>query len=108
MLSNGEQFPLDRSLVVGRKPRSPRFAPGDEPRLVALGDDYQDISRSHVLIALDDWSVTVHDLGSTNGTWLKRVGQPDRRLGESDPVLAESGDVYDIGDGLTITLAGLP
>jgi hypothetical protein len=106
-ISNGEVFDLDRPLIVGRKPRSPRFAGNEVPRLVAVSGPHQDISRSHLKIELEDWSVMVNDMGSTNGTLLHRLGQPDRRLQGTEQVVAASGDVFDLGDGITVTITDL-
>ncbi|BDZ41258.1 hypothetical protein GCM10025865_05570 [Paraoerskovia sediminicola] len=67
----------------------------------------QDISRSHVEIRLEGWHVLVDDLGTTNGTVLHRPGQPPRRLQPGVPEIASSGDVVDLGDGVTLTLHGI-
>jgi hypothetical protein len=106
-LSTGERIPLDRPVIIGRKPRAPRFSNQDVPRLVTVDSPQQDISRSHLKIDLEDWSVLVSDLGSTNGTVLKRPGQPDRRLQGPEQVVAQAGDVYDLGDGITVQVVSL-
>ncbi|MDR1078590.1 MAG: FHA domain-containing protein [Propionibacteriaceae bacterium] len=106
-LSNGERYPLDQPVIIGRKPRSPRFSNQDVPRLIAVNGPRQDISRSHLKIALEDWSVMVSDLGSTNGTVLRRAGQPDRRLQAAEQVVAQTGDLYDLGDGVTVSIEEL-
>ncbi|MDR1790706.1 MAG: FHA domain-containing protein [Propionibacteriaceae bacterium] len=94
-------------MIVGRKPKAARFSGSDIPRLVTLNGDLPDISRSHLRITLQDWNVMVADMGSTNGTILLRAGQPDRRLQAQEDVMALDGDVYDLGNGITITLVGL-
>jgi pSer/pThr/pTyr-binding forkhead associated (FHA) protein len=104
LVSTGERIPLDRPVIVGRRPRAPRFSNDDMPRLVVVDGPQQDISRSHLKIDLVDWSVLVSDLGSTNGTTLRRAGQPDTRLQSGEPTLAQAGDVYDLGDGVTVTV----
>jgi hypothetical protein len=107
LVSNGERVPLDRPVIVGRRPKAPRFTNDDMPRLVAVAGPQQDISRSHLKVDLEDWSVLVTDLGSTNGTVLRRAGQPDRRLQGPEQVVAQAGDVFDLGDGVTVTVVEL-
>lgn len=107
-LSTGETVPLDRPLVVGRRPQATRVGHGRMPRLVAVPDDRQDISRSHVEIRLEEWHVLVVDLGTTNGTTLVRRGQPVARLHPREPVLVVGGDVVDLGEGVTLTFEDLP
>jgi hypothetical protein len=107
LLSTGERIVLDRPVIIGRKPRSPRFSNQDVPRLVSVNGPHQDISRSHLKIELEDWSVMVSDMGSTNGTTLRRPGLPERRLQGPEPVVAQVGDVYDMGDGVTMTVEEL-
>ncbi|MDR0960799.1 MAG: FHA domain-containing protein [Propionibacteriaceae bacterium] len=106
-LGTTERYPLDRPVVLGRKPRSTRFSVNDVPRLIAVNGPRQDISRSHLRIDLEDWSVIASDLGSTNGTVLRRPGQPDRRLQAPEQVVAQAGDVYDLGDGVTVAIVEL-
>jgi hypothetical protein len=107
LLSTGERIPLDRPVIIGRKPNAPRFSNADMPRLVVVESPRQDISRSHLKIDLEDWSVIVSDLGSTNGTVLRREGQPDRRLKGPEQMVAQVGDVYDLGDGITVQVVSL-
>ncbi|MDR1266087.1 MAG: FHA domain-containing protein [Propionibacteriaceae bacterium] len=106
-LSTGELIPLDRPVVFGRRPKAARFSNADLPRLVAVNGPRQDISRSHFKIDLDEWSVLASDAGSTNGTVLRRAGQPDRRLRPGEQVVAQAGDLYDLGDGVTIKVVEL-
>jgi hypothetical protein len=108
LLSTAVAFDLDRPLVIGRRPRSARFSSTAVPRLVTVLSPSQDISRSHLMVELEDWSVLVSDLGTTNGTVLRRAGFPDRRLQSKENVLAKNGDVFELGDGVTVTFRGLP
>ncbi|MCL2786945.1 MAG: FHA domain-containing protein [Micrococcales bacterium] len=108
VFSTGQAHSLDHSLIIGRKPRSARFTSGSVPVLVTVASPSQDISRTHLMVELADWSVHVVDLGATNGTILRRKGQRDRRLQPRESVLAVSGDVYDLGDGVELRLHGIP
>ncbi|MFC8922221.1 FHA domain-containing protein [Cellulosimicrobium sp. NPDC057127] len=106
-ISTGQTLELDRGVVVGRRPRTPRTQAADLPRLVTVPSPQQDISRSHLEISLEGWHVLVSDMATTNGTTLLRAGQPPRRLHPSEPVLVVDGDVADLGDGVTLTFEGI-
>ncbi|MGE9364180.1 hypothetical protein [Isoptericola nanjingensis] len=106
-VSGGPRVTLDRPVVVGRRPRSPRATGDDLPRLVTVPSPQQDISRSHVEVRLEGWHVLVSDMSTTNGTTLLRSGQPPLRLHPGEPVLVVSRDVVDLGDGVTLTFEGI-
>ncbi len=107
LVSTGQTVELDRGVVVGRRPRTPRTQAADLPRLVTVPSPQQDISRSHLEVTLEGWHVLVSDMATTNGTTLLRAGQPPRRLHPSEPVLVVDGDVVDLGDGVTLTFEGI-
>nr|WP_241744539.1 FHA domain-containing protein [Cellulosimicrobium arenosum] len=107
VVSTGQSIDLDRAVVVGRRPRTPRDQAAEMPRLVTVPSPQQDVSRSHVEISLEGWHVLVADMATTNGTTLLRPGQPPRRLHPSEPVLVVDGDVVDLGDGATLTFEGI-
>lgn len=107
VVSTGQTVELDRPVVVGRRPRTPRSQAADLPRLVTVPSPQQDISRSHLEITLEGWHVLVSDMATTNGTTLLRAGQPPRRLHPSEPVLVVDGDVADLGDGVTLVFEGI-
>ncbi|MGW8565482.1 hypothetical protein [Isoptericola sp. NPDC055881] len=106
-VGGGPRVTLDRPVVVGRKPRSPRATGDDVPRLVTVPSPQQDISRSHVEVRLEGWHVLVSDMSTTNGTTLLRSGQPPLRLHPGEPVMVVSRDVVDLGDGVTLTFEGI-
>jgi hypothetical protein len=106
-VSSGPRVTLDRPVVVGRRPRSPRSVGEDLPRLVTVPSPEQDISRSHVEVRLEGWHVLVSDMNTTNGTTLLRSGQAPMRLHPGEPVLVVSSDVVDLGDGVTLTFEGI-
>lgn len=107
LVSTGQTIELDRGVVVGRRPRTPRTQAADLPRLVTVPSPQQDISRSHLEVTLEGWHVLVSDMATTNGTTLLRAGQPPRRLHPSEPVLVVDGDVVDLGDDVTLTFEGI-
>jgi hypothetical protein len=107
-ISTGEQFLLDRSAIVGRRPRASRAIHDEAPQLITVPSPQQDISRSHVALLLEGWHVIAEDLSTTNGTALRRVGAAPRRLDPGESPVLEDGDVLDLGDGVTLRLHGRP
>ncbi|MEZ5193365.1 MAG: FHA domain-containing protein [Nocardioides sp.] len=73
-LPTGEQVPLDRGVIFGRKP-APLPDSGDWPHLVHLPQDETYVSRMHLQIELDGWLVLARDLGSRGGTTLRVPGR---------------------------------
>ncbi|WOF22661.1 FHA domain-containing protein [Microbacterium betulae] len=106
-LSGGDVVELDRPVVVGRRPRGVR-ATDEAPRLVTVESPSSDISRSHVEVRPDADGVVVVDLHSTNGTTLLRGGAAPVQLYPGEHTLVVSGDVVDLGDGVTIAFEDLP
>jgi len=104
--SSGQPVDVDRPVLVGRSPSADRVARDQLPKLMTVPSPSHDISRTHLRISPDGWSLVATDEYSTNGTILVRPGQtPEReRLtpGESTPL--EPGFVLDLGDGVTIRI----
>lgn len=107
-LSTGEVVALDRTVIIGRRPRSTRVSGTELPHLIAVDSPQQDISRSHVEIRPELDSVLVIDLHTTNGTTLLRAGKEPVRLHPGEQTVVVSGDVIDLGDGITVTFEDLP
>ncbi len=101
-ISSGGSVRLDRTVVLGRRPRASRVSGDDVPLLVTVPSPQQDISRSHLEIRPEGWHVVVMDLATTNGTRLLRGQQEQVRLRPHTPVLLRSGDALDIGDGVIL------
>jgi hypothetical protein len=107
-LSTGRVAILDRPVVIGRRPRSTRASGSELPELIAVDSPQQDISRSHVEIRSEGESVLVVDLHTTNGTTLRRGTQDPVRLHPGEPTVVVTGDVLDLGDGVTVAFEDLP
>ena len=105
---DGEVVVLTRSVIVGRSPSAERSSTKDEPRLLTVPSPNQEISRSHVEICLEGWSVLARDLGSSNGTLLVRDGDTPVKLPQTSPLQLQSGDVLDLGEGVRLSLSELP
>jgi len=106
-VSTGQVLPLDRTVVIGRRPRSTRVSGTDLPHLVAVDSPQQDISRSHVELRVEGESIVATDLRTTNGTTLLRTGADPVRLHPGEATVVIPGDVLDLGDGITVAIEGL-
>lgn len=107
-VSTGQVVELDRTVIIGRRPRSQRASGENLPHLVAVESPQQDISRSHLEVRPDADTVVVIDLHTTNGSTLLRPGADPVRLHPGEQTLVLSGDVVDLGDGVTVAFEGLP
>lgn len=103
-LSSGGTFELDRSMIIGRRPRASRVSGNDVPHLITVPSPQQDISRSHVELRLEGWHVVAIDLATTNGTTLYREGNDPVRLRSREGLVLRDGDVLDLGDGVMVRL----
>lgn len=95
-LPTGEVVPLDRGVVLGRKP-APLENSTDWPHLVHLPSDHTFVSRMHLHIELDGWQVLARDLDSRGGTMLTMPGRPTERM--------RAGEAYALEPGTTLDLA---
>ena len=95
-LPTGEVVPLDRGVVLGRKP-APAEGSTDWPHLVHLPSDHSFVSRRHLHVELDGWDVVARDLESRGGTTLAAPGR--------DPVQMRPGDTYVLEPGTVLDLA---
>ncbi|QKJ18194.1 FHA domain-containing protein [Microbacterium hominis] len=103
-LSTGQLLRLDRTVVIGRRPRATRVAGTDLPHLVAVESPQQDISRSHLELRVEGDSIVATDLRTTNGTTLRRPGTDPVRLHPGEGTVVVPGDVLDLGDGIVVTV----
>ncbi|MCC6438303.1 MAG: FHA domain-containing protein [Acidimicrobiales bacterium] len=103
LLSNGESYPLNRDLVVGREPSGhPDVIAGRAEALVPMSKG-PSLSRVHASIRLEGWDVHLVDEGSTNGTFV--WDEPRRqwvRLAAQQPYVLRPGDQLALGE-LTAT-----
>jgi FHA domain len=95
-LPTGEVVPLDRGVVLGRKP-APLEGSTDWPHLVHLPSDHTFVSRMHLHIELDGWNVLARDLDSRGGTMLTMPGR--------DPERMRAGEAYVLDPGCSLDLA---
>lgn len=107
-LSTGQETALDRTVIIGRRPRSTRASGANLPHLIAVESPQQDISRSHLEVRPEGDTVVVIDLHTTNGSTLLRPGADPVRLHPGEQTLVLSGDVVDLGGGVTVAFEDLP
>lgn len=100
----GAVVPLDRPLIVGRKPAAARIPAAEEPRLLAVPSPSGQISASHVRMYAAGSIVVVEDLRSTNGTVIRVPGRPPERMRSGATTVTMTGTVVDIGDGQMIEI----
>ncbi|WP_166865956.1 MULTISPECIES: FHA domain-containing protein [unclassified Salinibacterium] len=65
LLADGTRLPVDRAIVIGRKPFDVEGFPG--ARLVTVVDRDKTVSKNHALFLPYDGGMFVLDLSSTNG-----------------------------------------
>ena len=96
-LPTGEVVPLDRGVVLGRKP-APVEGAGDWPHLVHLPSDHSFVSRMHLQVELDGWDVVARDLDSRGGTTIAAPGREPERMRPRDAYVLEPGTVLDLAE----------
>ncbi len=108
--SAGQSLELSGPVLVGRDPTAGdvRTCTGMPPSIMSVPSPEHLISRNHVLIDVDEWSVLAQDLSNANGTVLIREGAAPIRLSRTEPALLRSGDILDLGDGQSLILENLP
>ena len=94
-LPTGEVVPLDRGVVLGRKP-APAEGSTDWPHLVHLPKDHSFVSRRHLHVELDGWDVVARDLDSRGGTTIAPPGREPQRMRPGDAYVLEPGTVLDM------------
>jgi hypothetical protein len=105
--ADGSVVELDRGLLLGRKPT---YAPGQEgavdaPRLVAVPDPEQSLSRVHAELRVEGWQVLVLDRGSMNGTRVELPGQEPILLRPEEPCLLVAGARVNLADVASFSLS---
>jgi hypothetical protein len=105
-VSTGQRVELGRSTVVGRRPSGAAGGFPPDARMVAVPSPGHDISRNHVEVRVEAGRGTVRDLGSTNGTRLRRAGSTVRLVADQELPL-RNGDVAELGEGIELRFSGL-
>ena len=92
------EIPLDRSVIIGRAPTA------DQARSRSVAIDNADVrlSRSHLLIKVDDWQVSAIDLGSGNGSVVQLPTGKRVELKPHAAMIIEPSSVIILADVLTV------
>ncbi|MEV8215097.1 FHA domain-containing protein [Leifsonia sp. NPDC077715] len=104
LLSDGRREPLSVPIVVGRAPNVSAVPSLRDARPVTLTSAEDDISRSHVAVAVEGDSVVVTDLHSRNGTLIVLPGASPQKLRSGEPTTVVLGTLIDLGSGVTLTV----
>ncbi|MDO5082417.1 FHA domain-containing protein [Arachnia propionica] len=104
-MPGGELIPLGGPVVIGRHPGAGGLNLSEPARLVTIGEPH--ISANHLALFVEEGQAYARDLGSRNGSALRRRGGDPLRLPERSIPL-EAGDVLDLGQGVLIHCDGLP
>jgi hypothetical protein len=102
-LSNGDTVNVDRDILLGRNPHLESSAGSVRPHVIQLASPAGDVSRNHVRVTLDGWSVLVTDLGSTNGTVVTAPGGSSEQLTPGQPAPIVPGTVVTLADTVFFT-----
>lgn len=100
-LADGGVVPLDRPVVLGRRPAPD--GPGDWPHLITLPTDSTYLSRRHLRIDLDGWHVLAEDLASRGGTTIFAPGRDPEKIRPHEPYLLEHGTTLDLAGAYQLT-----
>ncbi|MDQ1308290.1 MAG: hypothetical protein QG671_4124 [Actinomycetota bacterium] len=96
--SNGDVVHVDRPVIIGRAPSS-SLRGTQIPILLAVPGE--DISRAHVEVRPEGWTVVVVDLNSANGTTIQLSGEESSVLAPNQPVPLGEGTVVTLTDGVS-------
>ena len=75
VVDDGTTYSLNEDLIIGREPTSHADVERGLATPMILSDESLALSRQHARIVLDDWTVSLVDLLSSNGTFLSRADQ---------------------------------
>lgn len=104
-LDDGTVIELTGSILLGRNPKLDAVESPIPDRLVRL-EAPSSVSRSHVLIVANGWTLTAIDCGSRAGTALLPANEPDPVPLEAwTPHELSGGDVLYLGGPTTITIS---
>ena len=96
-LPTGQVVPLDRGVILGRKP-APAEGSTDWPHLVHLPSSHSFVSRRHLQLELDGWDVVARDLDSRGGTTITPPGRDPLRMRPGDAYVLEPGTMLDLAE----------
>ncbi len=102
-LPDGRLVDLVGSVVVGRNPSSEAARCDDDATLVSL-ESATSVSRTHVVIRAEGWTITVTDCGSRGGSALVAGDEEPVALTEWVPHELSGGDLVYLGGPTAIRI----
>jgi hypothetical protein len=99
-LPEGKSQALSAPVILGRAPSVSNVPASVLPHLVTLIGD--DISRSHVRVAVEGDTVVVTDLHSSNGTHIIAPGKLPQLLRAGEPTPVITGTTIDLGSDVLL------
>lgn len=103
--STGESVPISGRVVIGR---APALHHGEQGQVLKVRSPDREISRNHVALKVRRGTVVALDLGSNNGTRLRRGADAEVELSTTLWTAVRSGDLLDLGEGIVVSLVDLP
>ncbi len=101
--SKGKQVPLDKPIVIGRRPPKEVHVEGERALPVAVGDPDKLLSRTHIEVRLVDWQVQIVDRDSMNHTFIEVPGRSPLQLRPAEPYPIPPGTVVNLADAVRFT-----
>jgi hypothetical protein len=95
LLPDGRRFPIAGPIVVGRRPTADAARLEEPGELLGLDGDPA-VSRTHVVVAVDGWTLLVTDCAATAGTAIAPAG--------GEPILLEPWIAHEVEAGTTVFL----
>ena len=97
LLDDGGAIPIATNLLIGRDATTHPDVIAGTRQAVLLTDASNVVSRHHLAITLNEWTVTVADLGSANGTLIINA-----KTGQAQPLVTDVATPMEAGDRLQI------
>ena len=103
VVDDGTTYSLNQDLIIGREPTSHPDVERGVASPMILSDESLALSRKHARFTLDEWSVSLVDLSSSNGTFISRTDDNGEwaQLEKGGSIELQPGDRIRIG-GRTI------
>lgn len=99
VFDDGVTISVLHDIVIGREPEVEETVRAGSAQPVRLEDESQSVSRAHLRVELDEWDAYVVDLGSSNGTRVRRQdGEDWIELTPRARQLIETGSVIMLGE----------
>lgn len=96
---DGLTYSVQWNTVIGRDPNTDPRVIAEEAAPFAVGADQLAVSRSHLLLELEDWNVLISDLDTANGTFLRAASESTaRRLAPGERVVIGHGAEVHLGE----------